>query len=209
MSSVKKNEILSHDLPQTKLDEASQKLRDEKIQVATIALCGCWGCTLSFLDMDERMLELFDKIAITRSSLSDVKRIPHRCAIGFVEGGIANEENIETLIHFRENCDILISIGACAVWGGVPAMRNLVSLEDCFTEAYLESPTMLPEQKKVLPFHEDLPAITNKVIPCHEVVKMDYFLPGCPPDGDAIFKILDDLANGREVDLPREINRYD
>lgn len=209
MSSIEKKEIASHELPKTEIDAETMAKRDEKIQVAMIALCGCWGCTLSFLDMDERMIDLLQKVNITRSSLTDIKRIPTRCAIGFVEGGIANEENIETLIHFRENCDILISVGACAVWGGVPSMRNLVSLEDCFTEAYLESPTMLPDQKKVIPFHEDLPPITNKVYPCHEVVKMDYFLPGCPPEGEAIFKVLDDLANGREVDLPRAINRFD
>ncbi len=209
MSSISKNEIPSHELPKTPIDAETMKKRDEKIQVAMIALCGCWGCTLSFLDMDERILGLLEKVNITRSSLTDIKRIPHRCTIGFVEGGIANEENIETLVHFRENCDILISVGACAVWGGVPSMRNLVSLEDCFKEAYLDSPTMLPEQKKVIPFHEDLPPITNKVYPCHEVVKMDYFIPGCPPDGDAIFKVLDDLVNGREIDLPTDINRFD
>ena len=93
-----------------------------------ISLCGCWGCTLSFLDVDERLLALLDKITILRCSLTDIKRIPERCAIGFIEGGVANEENIETLQHFRENCDILISVGACAIWGGVPAMRNMQAI---------------------------------------------------------------------------------
>ncbi len=202
-------EIASHELPATPLDAATRAAREEKIQVAMIALCGCWGCTLSFLDMDENLLRLLEKVNITRSSLTDIKRIPHRCAIGFVEGGVANDENIETLEHFRENCDILISVGACAVWGGVPAMRNMVPLEDCFREAYLEVPTTEPRAPKRIPWHPDIPIITDRVYPCHEVVKMDYFIPGCPPDGEAIFKVLDDLVNGREVDLPTQINRYD
>lgn len=174
-----------------------------------IALCGCWGCTLSFLDMDEKLLQLLDKVTITRSSLTDVKRIPHRCQIGFIEGGVANEENIETLEHFRENCDVLISVGACAVWGGVPSMRNVVPLEDCFREAYIDSPTRPLQQPPVIPYHEDLPRITDRVYPLHEVVKVDYFIPGCPPDGATIFKVLDDLVHGREVRIPPEMNRYD
>lgn len=139
----------------------------------------------------------------------DLKRIPHHCTIGFIEGGIANDENIEVLEHYRENCDILISVGACAVWGGVPSMRNVVPLEECFREAYIDSVTAVPGAERTIPYHEDIPKITTKVIPCHEVVKMDYFIPGCPPDGEAIFKVLDDLVNGREVDLPSDINRYD
>ena len=209
MSKTMQQETASHELPATPLDPSVRAARDEKIQVAMIALCGCWGCTLSFLDMDENLLRLLEKVNITRSSLTDIKRIPHRCAIGFVEGGVANEENIETLEHFRENCDILISVGACAVWGGVPAMRNMVPLEACFEEAYLQVPTTEPGARPVIPYHPDIPRITTKVYPCHEVVKMDYFIPGCPPDGAAIFKVLDDLVNGREVDLPKSINRYD
>lgn len=204
-----KNTFYSHDLPSTKMDAKVMVKRDEKIQVAMIGLCGCWGCTLSFLDMDEKMIDLLEKVTITRSSLTDVKRIPKQCKIAFVEGGVANEENIETLEHFRENCDIMISVGACAVWGGVPAMRNDVSLKDCLTESYVCNLGAVPGDKPVIPYHKDLPRITNKVYPCHEVVKMDYFIPGCPPDGDSIFKVLDDLANGREVDLPTSLTRYD
>ncbi|MBS4019774.1 MAG: NADP oxidoreductase [Dechloromonas sp.] len=191
------------------MDPALAANREGKIKVAMIGLCGCWGCTLSFLDLDERLLPLLEKVTILRSSLTDIKRITERCAIGFVEGGVANEENIETLEHFRENCDILISVGACAVWGGVPAMRNVVELKDCLAEAYVNSATAVPGAKAVVPFHPDIPRITTKVYPCHEVVKMDYFIPGCPPDGDAIFKVLDDLVNGRPFDLPSSINRYD
>ncbi len=209
MSNSNNNEFFSHELPATSLDPAVRAKREEKIQVAMIALCGCWGCTLSFLDMDEALLSLLEKVNITRSSLTDVKRIPHHCAIGFIEGGVANSENIETLEHFRENCDILISVGACAVWGGVPAMRNMVPLEECLIEAFVESPTAVLEHKPVIPYHQDIPKITNQVYPCHEVVKMDYFIPGCPPDAAAIHKVLDDLVNGREVDLPQSINRYD
>lgn len=203
------NVMFSHDLPRTPADSAFLASQDGKIKVSMIALVGCWGCTLSFLDMDERLLPLLEKVTILRSSLTDIKRIPERCVIGFIEGGVASEENIETLEHYRENCDILISVGACAVWGGVPSLRNQVSLTECLEEAYINSPTAVSGVIPIIPNHPDLTKVTTKVYPCHEVVKMDYFIPGCPPDGDAIFKVLDDLVNGREVNLPKSINRYD
>jgi len=209
MNKCNKNEMFSHELPTTPLDPETQAKRDAKIQVAMIGFCGCWGCTLSFLDMDEVLISLLDKVNITRSSITDTKRIPGRMALGFIEGGIANSENIEVLEEYRENCDILISVGACAIWGGVPSMRNVIPLEECFREAYIDSETAVPNAKKTIPFHEDIPTITTKVIPLHEVVKIDYFIPGCPPDGATILKVLDDLINGREFDLPSAMNRYD
>ena len=88
-------------------------------------------------------------------------------------------------------------------------MRNVVPLEECFREAYIDSPSAVPSAKKVIPFHDDIPKITTKVMPLHEVVKIDYFIPGCPPDGDTILKVLDDLLNGRKFNLPTSMNRYD
>jgi len=209
MTSSDTKTIASNELPATPLDPELAAKRADKIKVSMISLCGCWGCTLSFLDIDERLLALLDKITILRCSLTDVKRIPERCAIGFIEGGVANEDNIETLKHFRENCDILISVGACAIWGGVPAMRNMVELKDCLSEAYVNSPTAVVGAQPVVPFDKQIPILTTKVYPCHEVVKMDYFIPGCPPSADAIFKVFDDLINGRAVDLPTSLIEFD
>ncbi|MCH9668979.1 MAG: NADP oxidoreductase [Proteobacteria bacterium] len=202
-------EIGSHELPTTPLDPTLATSNDGKINVAMISLCGCWGCTLSFLDMDERILPLLTKITINRSSLTDIKRITQRCAIGFIEGGVANEDNIETLRHFRDNCDVLISVGACAIWGGVPALRNMHELKDCLDEAYVNSPTAVAGAEPVVPRHPDIPILTNKVYPCHEVVDMDYFIPGCPPAADVIFTVLEDLIQGRPVGLASSQIHYD
>lgn len=209
MSRSTPTRIYSEDLPATPMDPAFLEREAAKIQVAMVGLCGCWGCHLSFLDMDEAILGLLEKVTITRSSFTSLKHIPHHCTVGFVEGGVSNEETVEQLEEFRENCDILISVGACAVWGGTPAMRNVVPLEECFEVAYIDCVTSVPGDKKVMPNGPEIPSILTQVKPCHEVVKMDYFIPGCPPDGAAILKVLDDLVNGREVDLPKAINRYD
>ncbi|MGJ6124368.1 NADP oxidoreductase [Mycolicibacterium sp. Y3] len=209
MTTSDTNEFASHELPATPLDPELAATRAAKIKISMISLCGCWGCNLSLLDIDERMITLLDKITILRSSFTDIKRIPERCAIGFIEGGVANEENIETLRHFRENCDVLISVGACAIWGGVPSLRNPVGLKDCLAEAYTESLTRPPGSRPVVPFDRRIPVLTNSVYPCHEVVHMDYFLPGCPPSADAILDVLEDLINGRPVNLPKTLNHFD
>lgn len=207
--------IFAHELPATPLQDGMIPSTEGKIKVSLIGLCGCWGCTLSLLDLDERLFPLLDKITILRSSITDIKRIPERCTVGFIEGGVANAENIETLEHFRANCDILISVGACACWGGVPAIRNMLPLKECLAEAYINAPSnakLAQGAHPVIPLHPEIPLLTDKVYPCHEVVKMDYFIPGCPPDGDAVFQVLDDLINGRTIDLPTSIHplhRYD
>ncbi len=201
--------IASHELPVTPLDPAMAARREEKLQVAMAGLCGCWGCTLSLLDLDEALITLLESITLVRSSLTDIKRISGRCAIGFVEGGVASDEHIETLLHFREHCDLLISVGACAIWGGVPAMRNTIGLKQCLQAVYLDSPTAVPGAEPVIPCHPEIPALTDQVRPCHEVVRMDYFIPGCPPDAAAIFRVLDDLLNGRDPALSGTLIRYD
>jgi NAD-reducing hydrogenase small subunit len=201
--------VASHELPRTPADPATTAARAGKIRVATISLAGCWGCNLSILDMDERIVPLLEKVTIDRSSFTDVKRITGRCTIGLIEGGVANEENIETLEHFREHCDILIEVGACAAWGGVPSLRNPIGLAECLREAYLDSVTRPEASLPVIPRHEEIPVLTTAVRPCHEVVHIDYVITGCPPDGDQLFSVLDDLANGRPVNLPTAITRYD
>ena len=148
-------------------------------------------------------------MTITRSSFTDVKRITGRCDVGLVEGGVANEENIETLRHFREHCDVLVSVGACANWGGVPSLRNSVGLGECLATAYLDSPTAVPGDRPTIPLHPEIPRLTDRVHPCHEVVHMDYFLPGCPPSNDAVFAVLDAVAHGRPIDLPTSLTHYD
>lgn len=209
MTTNERDEIASHQLPATPLDPEIAAKRAEKIKVSMISLCGCWGCSLSLLDIDERMIDLMDRVTILRSSFTDIKRIPERCAIGFIEGGVANDENIETLRHFRENCDVLISVGACAIWGGVPSLRNPVGLADCLAEAYPRSPTAPPGAAPVVPYHRRIPVLTNNVHPCHEVVHMDYFIPGCPPDADAILTVIEDLVHGRPVQLPKSLNHFE
>ncbi|HOQ32779.1 MAG TPA: NADP oxidoreductase [Candidatus Hydrogenedens sp.] len=177
--------------------------------VATGHFTGCFGCHMSILDIDERILDLVELVEFNKSPINDIKNFTKPVDIGIVEGGISNDENAEILMEFRKHCKILVAIGACALTGGVPSMRNLVPLKECLEEAYLNGPTVKSENTGIIPNDPDIPVMLDKVYPCHEVVKIDYFLPGCPPSADTIWNALVALLKGEPLNLDYELIKYD
>jgi len=163
---------------------------------------------MSILDIDERILKLVELIEFHKSPINDIKKFSERCAIGLIEGGCCNDENVHVLRDFRKNCDILISVGDCATMGGIPALRNNIPLQECLEEAYINGPTVYNPSGKI-PDDEEVPLLLNKVYPCHEVVKIDYHLPGCPPPADTIWEALVALLTDKPVALPYELIKYD
>ena len=177
--------------------------------LATTSLAGCFGCHMSFLDIDERILELIDLVEFNKSPVDDIKTFTKDCDIGLIEGGCCNSENIAVLKEFRKNCKILVSVGECAIMGGLPALRNGISVRECLEEAYLNGPTVGMNSDKVIPNDDELPMILDRVYPCHEIVKIDYYLPGCPPTADLIWNALVALVTGDEMKLPYEVVKFD
>jgi NAD-reducing hydrogenase small subunit len=176
-----------------------------KIKVATTSLAGCFGCHMSFLDLDERLVTLADLVEFNRSPITDIKHCSP-CDIGLIEGGVCNAENVHVLREFRNNCKILVAVGACAINGGLPAMRNSGPLEECLREAYT---TGIGVENPHIPNDPELPLLLNQVHPIHEVVKIDYSLPGCPPSADVFWKFLTDLLAGKEPSLEYDLVHYD
>ena len=177
----------------------------EKLRLATVSLCGCFGCHMSLLDIDERLLPLLDKVELDRSPLTDIKKLGH-CDIGIIEGGVANAENVTLLREFRRHCTLLVALGACSVNGGIPAMRNSFTLKQCLEESYLNG---MGIDRGKIPDDPEIPLLLNKVHPIHEVVKIDHFLPGCPPTADTIWTFLTELIEGRPISFPYEQIHYD
>jgi NAD-reducing hydrogenase small subunit len=176
-----------------------------KLRVATTSLAGCFGCHMSLLDIDERLFPLLEKIEFDRSPLTDIKELG-RCDIGIVEGGVCNAENVRVLREFRDRCRTLVAIGACAVTGGLPAQRNHLDLGLCLQEVYKTEPSL---SKGLIPDDPELPLPLDKVHPLHEVVKIDYFIPGCPPSADSIRSFLSYLIAGRTPRLGPGLISYD
>lgn len=179
-----------------------------KPKIATTSLCGCFGCHMSLLDIDDRILELVELVDFDRSPINDIKKITGDVEIGLVEGGCCNEENVKVLQEFRQHCKVLISVGDCAINGGIPALRNMVPLQECYEEAFLNGPTVVNPGGKI-PDDEEIPLLLDKVYPCHEVVKVDYHLPGCPPSADTLWQALTSLLADKPLDLAYELVKYD
>ncbi len=179
-----------------------------KPKVATASLAGCFGCHMSLLDIDERILQLFELVDFDKSPIDDIKEFSARCLLGLIEGGAANEDNVRVLQDFRKNCDILISLGDCAIMGGLPALRNNIPLKECMDEAYINGPTVY-NPEGLIPSDPEVPLLLDKVYPLQEVVKIDYHLPGCPPSADTIWETLVALLNDKPIDLPYELIKYD
>jgi len=169
----------------------------KKLKVATASLAGCFGCHMSLLDIDERLFTLLERVELDRSPLTDLKHAGP-CDLGLVEGGLCNAENVEVLRELRKSCKVLVAVGACAINGGLPAQRNHLDVRECLTSVY-----------RTVPNDPELPLPLDQVHAIGDVVKVDYFLPGCPPSADALWQFLDDLLHGRTPHLGHGVIAYD
>lgn len=177
----------------------------KKLRVATTSLAGCFGCHMSLLDIDERLIDLLELVELDASPLTD-KKHAGPCDLALIEGGLCNAENVHVLRELRKQCKILVAVGACAITGGLPAQRNNLDVRDCLRSVYLGGPGLAGG---LIPNDPELPLPLAQVHPLHDVVKVDYFLPGCPPSADAIWQFLTDLLAGRTPSLGHGLIHYD
>jgi NAD-reducing hydrogenase small subunit len=167
-----------------------------KPKVSSDWLAGCAGCHMSLLDMDERIVAIAEAVDLRSTPITDLKH-PDESGVdvGILEGGVNNSANEEVAIRMRKHCKILVALGDCAVFGGVPAMRNFFTIEESLRRAYVETESTDAGGK--IPDDPEL-AVPMKVHALQDIVKVDVFVPGCPPDADTIFYVLAELAAGRK-----------
>ncbi|WP_456482495.1 NADH-quinone oxidoreductase subunit B family protein [Methanopyrus sp.] len=171
------------------------------VKIATTWLCCCSGCHISMLDLHERLLDLLGDAELVHCPvLMDVKEIPEDVDVVLIEGGIRNEENVEVAEEFRERAEIVVAVGACACYGGVPGLANLYSNEELLRTVYVETASTENEDG-VIP-SEGVPELTWRVHPLSDVIDVDHELPGCPPEPDLIADAITAILDGRESELP-------
>ena len=166
---------------------------NRKPRLATVWLGGCSGCHMSFLDLDERLIDLAAAVDICYSPILDVKEFPEDVDITLVEGAAANEDHLRELHRIRPRTRVLVAFGDCAVTGNVTAMRNLFCVADVLDRAYGHSAVV-----NGIPLGGDgiVPRLLDRVMRIQDVVTVDHFLPGCPPSADSIFTFVSNLLAG-------------
>jgi NAD-reducing hydrogenase small subunit len=167
-----------------------------KLKLATVWLDGCSGCHMSFLDIDERLLALAEKVDIVYSPLVDTKAFPEMADITLVEGAVSNQDDLEKIKKVRAHTKILVALGDCAVTANVPAMRNPFGVEAVEQRAYHENVTLQPQVPNL-----GVPPLLKRVRPVHDFVTVDVHLPGCPPSAETIYAALTALVEGQMPDV--------
>lgn len=168
----------------------------QKVSVATVWLDGCSGCHMSLLDMDERLIELADSMKIVYGPLVDTKVFPEAVDLTLVEGSVSSEEDLAKIKIIRQHTRVLVAMGDCAVTGNVPSLRNPIGPEKLLKHIHL------PHAPEAI-----VPRLLPRVLPVHQVVNVDVFLPGCPPSADVLYEAITELLAGRVPDL-RDRTRF-
>ena len=167
-----------------------------KVRLATVWMDGCSGCHMSLLDIDERLIDLMPYVDLVYSPLVDTKEFPENVDVVLIEGAVSSTEDVEKIHKIRQRSRILVALGDCAVTSNVPSMRNRFKVKEVEERAYVEN----AQHNQHIP-HEVIPPLLPHSRPVHEFVKVDLFVPGCPPEADAIHFVLTELVSGRIPDL--------
>jgi NAD-reducing hydrogenase small subunit len=163
---------------------------------------------MSFLDLDEFLIDLAQKVDFVFSPLIDAKEYPEQVDLCLIEGAVANEEHLEMAHRIRKRTKTVISFGDCAVTGNVTAIRNQLgpaNAENVLQRAYIENADVnqqIPGEPGIVP------ALLARVMPVHEVIHVDYYLPGCPPPAARIKSFVSQLLAGVKPQLADKDIRF-
>ena len=177
-----------------------------KIRLATAWLGGCSGCHMSFLDLNEKLIDLLGAADLVYSPIADVKVFPENVDVTLVEGAVANVDHEELAHQIRARSRIVVSFGDCAVTGNVTSLRNRLGVDDLLTAVYREGPgQQLPRGGQ--PDHI-MPALLARVLPLHQVITVDAYIPGCPPEPERIWAAVSALLAGQPVMLEPKLRTF-
>jgi NAD-reducing hydrogenase small subunit len=174
----------------------------ERPRLATVWLDGCAGCHMSLLDLDVRLIELASQCDVVYGPLVDAKQVPDKIDLTLVEGAVSSDHDWHLVIELRARSKLLVAFGDCAVTGNVPSMRNIVPLSAIYQRVFRDTAAIGGACPTV-----GVPRLLDRVLPVHQVVSVDLFLPGCPPAAGAIHQVLTDVLAGRKPE-PLKLTRF-
>jgi F420-non-reducing hydrogenase small subunit len=184
-----------------------------KLKLAVYWAAACGGCCVSVLDVHEK---LFDVIAAADLvfwpialdiKYKDVEDMPDKhIDVTLFNGAVRNSENEHMARLLRKKSKILVAYGSCAHMGGIPGLANFSTREELLNRVFLESESVNnPDNVIPLPEFEvqegklDIPVFYNDVRSLSQVVDVDYFLPGCPPQTERLLEVFTAIVSGAEL----------
>jgi F420-non-reducing hydrogenase small subunit len=188
----------------------------DKPKISMYWASSCGGCEVSLVNLHEKLLEVdrnFDLVfcpCLMDTKYRDIEALDDGAiAITFFNGAIRSSENAEMARLLRRKSQVLIAFGSCAFLGGIPSLSNLSTLADHLRTNYLESPTVvnsegaLPRNASTVQEGElELPVLFDTVKNLGQTVKVDYYMPGCPPESHRIWNVLGGLIEGKPLPPP-------
>lgn len=160
---------------------------DRRPTLAVFKFASCDGCQLSILNVEDQLLAVAGAVDIVNFPEASSRILPGPYDVGLVEGSVTTPHDLERLLEIREQCGLLVTIGSCAMSGGIQALRNARDVDELAAMVYPS-----PEYLDVLA--ESTPTSAH--------VKVDLEVPGCPVDGRGLVGVLVAVLAGRRPDLP-------
>lgn len=182
----------------------------DKLKISMFWAAACGGCDISLLEIGPHLVDLVAVADVAFWPCAADFKYEHVRAwpdgyldVAFYNGSVRNSEQEEVARLLRRKARTLVAYGSCAIDGGIPALANLVPLEEIMQRAYVESESttnpegVLPQPLTPTEFGElEIPEMYEQVLRLTDVVDVDYQIPGCPPQADQVWKVIQAVASG-------------
>src|SRR5450759_3337171 len=172
----------------------------DKLKIGTCWLDGCSGCHMSLLDIDEGIVAVLEKADIVFGPLVDAQEWPEGVDVALIEGAVSSQDDLKLAQTARARSKFVVALGDCAVTGNVPSMRNGIPVRKLLERVYVEG----ADERPGVPT-DGVPALLKQAEPLRSTVKVDVYVPGCPPKPNTILMVLSELLEGREPDLGSKV----
>jgi F420-non-reducing hydrogenase small subunit len=164
-----------------------------KTRINTEWLSACGGCHVGIVDLHEKIIDLLGSAEILHCPvLTDIKSYPE-ADVGLITGAVRNEHDRHAAQEMRKACRLIIALGTCAVYGGLPGAALAHTREEILDAVFLHNRTTKTD---TIPTDHVSP-LEKMVSPLDEVIDVDLYLPGCPPHAAFLFDALLALLENR------------